>query len=131
MLQKTVAGFEVRCCVSQRLHQARRGVYSCVQAAAAARVAGEPDILKSAEDGDGVLVLCHLISDAEGVNKRDKRSYNLPTAPLCPSFLCSKSILLFFFRKFTPLHLSAREGYLDVCHLLLNCNADVQSKANQ
>ncbi len=71
MLQETVAGFEVCCCASQRLHQARHGVYSCLQAAAAARVAGGRDILESAEDGDGISVLCHMIVDADGVNKRD------------------------------------------------------------
>ena len=70
MLQETVASFEVRCCASQRLHQARRGVYSCVQAAAAARVAGN-DISQSARNGDGVSVLCHVIADADAVNKRD------------------------------------------------------------
>jgi hypothetical protein len=72
VLQKTVAGFEVRCCESQRLHQARRGVHSCVQAAAAARVAGGRDILESAENGDGISVLCHVIADADAVNKRDR-----------------------------------------------------------
>ena len=66
-----MAGFEVRCCASQRLHQARRGVDFCVQAAAAARVAGGCDILESAENGDGVSVLCHVIADADAVNKRD------------------------------------------------------------
>ena len=66
-----MAGFEVRCCASQRLHQARRGVHSCVQAAAAARVAGGPDILESAENGDGVSVLCHVIADADAVNERE------------------------------------------------------------
>ena len=66
-----MAGFEVRCCASQRLHQARRGVYCCVQAAAAARVAGGDDILASAENGDSVSVLCHVIADADSVNKRD------------------------------------------------------------
>ena len=74
MLQETVAGFEVRCCASQRLHQARRGVYSRVQAAAAARVAGGfgifDDILESAENGDGASVLCHVIADADAVNKQ-------------------------------------------------------------
>ena len=72
MLQQTLAGFEVRCSTSQRLHQARRGVYSCVQAAAAARVAGGPDIFASAEKGDGVSVLCHVIADADAVNKRNR-----------------------------------------------------------
>jgi hypothetical protein len=71
VLQETVAGFEVRCFASQRLHQASCGVHSCVQAAAAARVAGGPDILKSAEIGDGVSVICHVIADADGINKRD------------------------------------------------------------
>ncbi len=71
MLQETVAGFKVHCCGSQRLHPARRGVHSCVQAAAAARVAGGPDIWNSAKNGDGSSVLCHLIADARSVNKRD------------------------------------------------------------
>jgi hypothetical protein len=71
VLQETMAGFEVRCCASQRLHQARCGVHSCVQAAAAARIAGRPDIFESAENGDGASVLCHLIADADAVNKQD------------------------------------------------------------
>ncbi len=72
MLQETLAGFEVSCCASQRLHQARRGVNSRVQAAAAARVAGGPDILESAKSGDGVSVLCHVIADADAVKARDR-----------------------------------------------------------
>jgi hypothetical protein len=44
-----------------------------VQAAAAARVAGGPGILESAKIGDGISVLCHLIADADGVNKQDRR----------------------------------------------------------
>ena len=65
-----MAGFEVRCCASQRLHEARRGVHSCVQAAAAARVAGGRDILDSARYGNGVSVLCHVIADADAVKRR-------------------------------------------------------------
>ena len=71
VMQETVAGFEVRCCASQRLHQARGGVHSCAQAAAAARVAGGGDIMKSALNGNDALVLCHVIADADAVNKRD------------------------------------------------------------
>ena len=73
MLQETLAGFEVRCCASQLLHEARRCVHSCVQAAAAARVAGGRDVLDSARNGDGVSVLCHVIADADTINKRDGR----------------------------------------------------------
>ncbi len=72
MLQETLAGFQVRCRALQWLHQARCGVHSCVQAAAAASVAGGCDIVESAEIGDGVSVLCHVIADADGVNKRDR-----------------------------------------------------------
>ncbi len=72
MLQQTVADFEVRCCASQRLHQARRGVHSCVQAAAAARVAGGDGLLDLALNGDGVSVLCHVIADADVANKRNE-----------------------------------------------------------
>jgi hypothetical protein len=32
----------------------------------------ETDILDSAGKGDGVSVLCHVIADADGVNKRDE-----------------------------------------------------------
>jgi hypothetical protein len=76
-MQETVASFEVRCCASQLLHEARRGVHSCVQAAAAARVAaarvaGGLDIWKSAKNGDGVSVLRHLIADADAVAARDR-----------------------------------------------------------
>ena len=69
-MQETVAGFEVRCCAMQRLHEARGCVHCCVQAAAAARVAGGTDIVDSAKNGDGVSVLCHLIADADAVNKQ-------------------------------------------------------------
>jgi hypothetical protein len=61
VLQQMPSVIQARCCAWQRLHQARRGVHSCVQAAAAARVAGRPDISKSATNADGVLVLCHVI----------------------------------------------------------------------
>ena len=70
-MQETVAGFKVHCCASQRLHEARRGVHFCVQAAAATFVASGRDILDSAKNGDGVSVLCHVIADANAVNKRD------------------------------------------------------------
>ena len=72
MLQETLDDFEVRCCASQRLHEARGGVHSRVQVAAAARVAGGRDILDSAAKGDGVSVLCHVIADADAVNKRGR-----------------------------------------------------------
>ena len=105
MLQETIAGYEVRCCASQRLHEARRGVHFCVQAAAAARVAGGRDIVELAYNGDGASVLCHVIADATSVNEREYTPH-----------------------EFTPLHRSAQEGRLEVARLLLQCNADIEAK---
>jgi hypothetical protein len=59
-----------------RIAAAASSVYSCVQAAAAARVADRYWIghsaVAAAESGDGSSVLCHVIADADGVNKRDR-----------------------------------------------------------
>jgi hypothetical protein len=67
--------------------------------------------LKSAENGDGASVLCHVIADADGVNKRDTIVIDSPPAPLCPSFISSyfmrKLIPFAFFSQRTPLHHSA------------------------
>ena len=71
-----------------------------VQAAAAAHVAHRPDILQSAAIGDHALVLCHLIADADGIERRSEND--------------SK----------TPLHRSAAGGHLETCRLLLQSNAD-------
>jgi hypothetical protein len=67
VLQRARADFQARCSATQRLHQAHRGVHSCVQAAAAARVAGGDDILDFAENGDSASVLCHVTADAHFV----------------------------------------------------------------
>ncbi len=68
----------LRCVAPHRSGRITRDVafYSCVQAAAA-RVAGGPDILVSAENGDGAAVLCHVIADADAVNKRSDKIYNV------------------------------------------------------
>jgi hypothetical protein len=62
-------------------------------------------------------------SEAEG---------NCPPPPSAPhlfsSFSCGKFILLLSFSQYTPLHWSAREGRLEICRLLLQCNADIEAK---
>ncbi len=65
----------LRCAAPHRSGRIMRAVafYSRVQAAAAARVAGGRGILLSAENGDGVSVLCHVIADADAVNKRNEQ----------------------------------------------------------
>ena len=39
-----------------------------------------------------------------------------------------KLILLLFFSQWTPLHKSACYGHLEICRLLLQCNADIEAK---
>lgn len=50
-----------------------QGIHVCMQAAAATRVAGGPDIVELAANGDGASVLCHLIADADSVNAQDNQ----------------------------------------------------------
>ena len=65
------------------MNRAKSGVHSCVQAAAAARVAGGRDIVDSARCGDGASVLCHLIADADAVNNRDEEDEECPLPLIC------------------------------------------------
>ena len=44
----------------------------CLQTAAAALVAGQPDIFSAADSGDRALVLRHLIADSDSVNKKEE-----------------------------------------------------------
>jgi hypothetical protein len=57
---------------------------------------------------------------------------NCPLPPstfhLFSPFLCTKLILLLFFSQDTPLHNAAQKGHLEICRLLLQCNADVGAK---
>ena len=46
---------------------------SVAAAAAAARIAGKPDIIEAAKSGDAALVQDHVIADAASVNTRDGR----------------------------------------------------------
>jgi ankyrin repeat protein len=75
------------------------------RAAAAARVAGQPSIFTAAQGGDGSLVFYHLAADAYCLDDEDDVQR-------------------------TALHWSANNGHLDICRLLLQCNADMEAKDN-
>jgi hypothetical protein len=66
MILRCVAAVHRSCCITRAA-----AFHSFVQAAAAARIEGGRDIVQSAECMDGVSVLCHLIADANSVNKRN------------------------------------------------------------
>ena len=94
-------------CVMDRVTQGRvRNVHqtlASLQAAAAARVAGEPSIFNAAGTGNGDLVFYHLVADLENAKRRNENSRDQETV----------------------LHWAAR-GWcgLEVCRWLLQCNAD-------
>jgi hypothetical protein len=86
-----------------------------VQAAAAARIVGMPDIVDAAGRSDGTLVYCHLVVDCHRVNCTKKKVGRRYGKPLLE-------------QQSTPLLLSAEKGDLEICRLLLQCNANVQAK---
>ncbi len=47
---------------------------------------------------------------------------------ICGTLSVPEVILLLLFSQATPLTRSAEEGHLEVCRLLLQCNADVEAK---
>ncbi len=73
-----------------------------MQAAAAARIVGEPDICGAATGADGTLVFCHLVVDCDRVNYGRGQD--------------------------TPLHVYAERGHPENCRILLLCKADVLAK---
>ena len=75
------------------------------QAAAAAFIAGKPDIFTAAETGNISLVGHHVTAQPSCVNAKDSL-YD------------------------TALHYCATYGHLDICRLLLQCNADVNATAS-
>jgi hypothetical protein len=56
---------------NNRAHSSPRSLSKTLQAAAAARVAGQPDILTAAKNGHSTLVYSHVVVDAECVNNCD------------------------------------------------------------
>ena len=70
--------------------------------------------------------MLHLVASTS------KARSNCPPPPSAPhllsSFSCSKFILFLFFSYCTPLHVSAQYGHLEICRLLLQCNADIEAK---
>jgi hypothetical protein len=139
VLQETLASFRVSCCTSQRLHQARCGVHSCVQAAAADRVLGRntPEYTRYSAIGPqrrrrfGAFAFdCYCLWHQQA---RHAPLGVIATRPLLPlidfhHFLCSKVILLLLFSQRTPLHYSAIYRHVELCRFL-QCNADIDAKA--
>jgi hypothetical protein len=135
VLQETLTGFEVCCFTSQRVTS------GCMKRAAAfilvCRLLLPPALqadptfstLQQTETAFRCFAMWLLMLMA---STSQTSSSNCPPPPsashLFSSFSCGKLILLFFFRQRTPLHFSSGNGQLEICRLLLQCNADVDAK---
>jgi hypothetical protein len=71
VLQETLADLQVGCCTSHHSGCIKRAAAFILVCRLLLPPALHADIWESVEIGDGVSVLCHLIADADGVNKRD------------------------------------------------------------
>ncbi len=77
-----------------------------LQAAAAARITGDHDIITAAQDGDIERVRDLLIADLAFVHQTEK-----PPAQM----------------NRTALHIFSETGHLEACKLLIECRADVNA----
>jgi hypothetical protein len=112
-----------------------------LQAAAAARIQGQPDIHSAAASGNAALVKDHFVADATSIHLCTPCCYGVGYADPFVSFSkfldesrngiilpvscpCTHSGL-------TPLHFSSENGHLEVCQLLLSLGAEVDAMDNE
>lgn len=110
----------------------------CLQAAAAARIIGQPDVFAAAGSSNGALLYLHLVADPDCVNVKsqgqtplhrsihDRRQENCWLLLQCNADVQARTE--HFSSLFTPLHLSCDKGDLEICRLLLQWNADLEAR---
>jgi hypothetical protein len=111
-----------------------------LQAAAASRIVGKRGVIQAAENGDVALVCDHIVVDPACVRLKDfdDAGYDKDVAGYDDAnmrivyetnalFRLVCKALTRFLRNFS-LHLSSREGHLEVCKYLISAQADVNAK---
>ena len=147
-LQQTLADLQVLLSQLQPLHQPSPNCSRfinrlvlfilCLQAAAAARIIGQPDVFAAAGSSNGALLYLHLVADPDCVNVKsqgqtplhrsihDRRQENCRLLLQCNADVQARTE--HFSSLFTPLHLSCDKGDLEICRLLLQWNADLEAR---
>ena len=108
----------------------------CFQAAAARRVAGKSDVFEAAISGDASLVADHIIASPACVHIRNNGSRwgQGNAVALLQRFMRVFVLFLNFCCSCSAgcnlLHLTSRNGHVEVCRLLVACKADINDKDN-
>jgi hypothetical protein len=106
-----------------------------LQAAAAARIVGKPDVIEAAERGDFELVKDHVVADAGCVHKTNEEYVCQLLARAAEAHDFSNRAILqlrsFFLISvisgYTALMWSSREGHLETTRLLVESGANVEA----
>jgi len=109
---------------------------AALQAAAAARVADEPDIFDAAGTGNGDLVFYHLIADPDSAKACNETNPNQETALHWAAQCCGLEVCRWLLQcnanpfqcaemsEYTPLDEAVLARRIDICQLFLRCNSE-------
>ena len=109
------------------------------QAAAAARIAGKPDIITAARNGDISLVGDHITAQPSSIHQKDSEYGTASPNLFFISNIVYRKFVYFSFLIFansifspsgdTALAKAAWKGHVEVCKLLVSSKADVNSSS--
>jgi len=130
-------------CVMDRVMQGRvrkvQQTLAALQAAAAARVAGEPDIFNAAGTCNADLVFYHLIADPDSAKECNETNPNQETALHWAAKYCGLEVCRWLLQcnanpfecaemsEYTPLDEAVLAGRIDICQLFLRCNSEAET----
>ncbi len=108
------------------------------QAAAVSRIAGKRSVHDAAKSGDVALLQDHLTADPNCVDARDDEYDRTALLHVCCIYVTDfwmhfiseiyPSLPVLFISRSTPFILSASEGHVEACKLLISARADVNAR---
>ena len=124
------ASERVRHTMKHKPHLRFDPTHAYLQAAAAARIVGNPDLIEAAKSGNIELVKDHVVADAscvlEATSRYDRLALFLALAN-CPS-PCIFNFLISVISGYTALMLASIRGHLDIIRFLVESGAELDAK---